>query len=154
MGTIPRRPVAPQPTSGPVADYTQQGSSDEQWTVLVADGDQRTLTAAQVAELYASGTVGFETLVWKDGIADWQAIPQTDAPAFGAREWAAPHDDAARSCGVDRRRLRRPLAWLAKRPLHDRRPRWPRAPKTAEPAAARARVAVGPPISSARRTKT
>jgi predicted Zn finger-like uncharacterized protein len=65
--------------SGPVADYTQQGASDEQWTVLVADGDQRTLTAAQVAELYASGTVGFETLVWKDGLADWQAISQTDA---------------------------------------------------------------------------
>jgi predicted Zn finger-like uncharacterized protein len=71
--------VAEQPPSGPVADYTQQGSSDEQWTVLVADGDQRTLTAAQVAELYASGTVGFETLVWKDGMADWQAIAQTDA---------------------------------------------------------------------------
>jgi predicted Zn finger-like uncharacterized protein len=65
--------------SGPVADYTHQGSSDEQWTVLVADGDQRTLSAAQVAELYASGTVGFETLVWKDGFADWQAISQTDA---------------------------------------------------------------------------
>ena len=65
--------------SGPVADYTQQGASDEQWTVLVADGDQRTLTPAQVAELYASGTVGLETLVWKDGLADWQAISQTDA---------------------------------------------------------------------------
>src|SRR5690348_11697559 len=65
--------------SGPVADYTQQGGSDEQWTVLVADGDQRTLTAAQVAELYASGTVGYETLVWKDGMADWTAISQVDA---------------------------------------------------------------------------
>jgi predicted Zn finger-like uncharacterized protein len=71
--------AAEQPASGPVSDYTQQGASDEQWTVLVADGDQRTLTAAQVAELYASGTVGFETLVWKDGMADWQAIAQTDA---------------------------------------------------------------------------
>src|SRR5262245_61099384 len=67
------------PASGPVADYTQQGGSDEQWTVLVADGDQRTLNAAQVAELYASGTVGYETLVWKDGMADWTAIAQVDA---------------------------------------------------------------------------
>ena len=71
--------VAEPPASGPVADYTQQGASDEQWTVLVADGDQRTLTPAQVAELYAIGTVGFETLVWKDGLADWQPIAQTDA---------------------------------------------------------------------------
>ena len=71
--------VAEPPASGPVADYTQQGATDEQWTVLVADGDQRTLTPAQVAELYASGTVGFETLVWKDGMGDWQAIAQTDA---------------------------------------------------------------------------
>jgi predicted Zn finger-like uncharacterized protein len=70
--------AAEPPASGPVTDYTQQGASDEQWTVLVADGDQRTLTAAQVAELYASGTVGFETLVWRDGMADWQAIAQTD----------------------------------------------------------------------------
>jgi predicted Zn finger-like uncharacterized protein len=67
------------PASGPVADYTQQGASDEQWTVLVADGDQRTLNAAQVAELYASGTVGYETLVWKDGMADWTAVGQVDA---------------------------------------------------------------------------
>ena len=71
--------VGEQPASGPVADYTQQGAGDEQWTVLVADGDQRTLSPAQVAELYASGAVGFETLVWKDGMADWQAISQTDA---------------------------------------------------------------------------
>jgi predicted Zn finger-like uncharacterized protein len=70
--------AAEPPASGAVTDYTQQGANDEQWTVLVADGDQRTLTAAQVAELYASGTVGFETLVWRDGMADWQAIAQTD----------------------------------------------------------------------------
>jgi predicted Zn finger-like uncharacterized protein len=70
--------MAEPPASAPVADYTQQGASDEQWTVLVADGDQRTLTAAQVAELYASGTVGFETLVWRDGMADWTAITQVD----------------------------------------------------------------------------
>jgi predicted Zn finger-like uncharacterized protein len=70
--------AAEAPSSAPVADYTQQGASDEQWTVLVADGDQRTLNSAQIAELYASGTIAFETLVWKDGMADWQAISQTD----------------------------------------------------------------------------
>jgi predicted Zn finger-like uncharacterized protein len=71
--------VADAPASAPVADYTQQGASDEPWTVLVADGDQRNLTAAQVAELFAGGTVGYETLVWKDGMADWTAIAQIDA---------------------------------------------------------------------------
>jgi predicted Zn finger-like uncharacterized protein len=71
--------VAEPPGSGPVSDFTQQGASDEQWTVLVADGDQRALNAAQVAELYKSGTVGFETLVWRDGMADWTAIAQVDA---------------------------------------------------------------------------
>ncbi len=67
------------PTSGPVADYTQQGPSDEQWTVLVADGDQRNLTAAQIAELYASGGIVYETPVWKDGMPEWLPIAQVDA---------------------------------------------------------------------------
>ncbi|HMI85178.1 MAG TPA: zinc-ribbon domain-containing protein [Polyangiaceae bacterium] len=78
-GNDPASATAEPAAVAPVADYTQQGASDEQWTVLVADGDQRTLTAAQVAELYASGTVGYETLVWKDGMGDWTAIGQVDA---------------------------------------------------------------------------
>jgi predicted Zn finger-like uncharacterized protein len=129
--------VAEQPGSGPVADYTQQGATDEQWTVLVADGDQRTLTAAQLAELYASGTVGFETLVWKDGMGDWQSVAQTDALRSvlenGPRPTMTPLETAASlpssappgpSAGTDEPASRMPAAPAAR-------------PKVAEPAAAR-----------------
>jgi predicted Zn finger-like uncharacterized protein len=66
------------PPQGQVADYAQ-GSTDEQWTVLVADDDQRTLTAAQAAELYVGGAINLETLVWKDGMTDWLPVAQVEA---------------------------------------------------------------------------
>jgi predicted Zn finger-like uncharacterized protein len=62
-----------------VADYTQQGPADEQWSILVADGDQRTLTVAQVAELFTGGSISYETPAWKDGMPDWLPISQIDA---------------------------------------------------------------------------
>src|SRR5258706_13010590 len=68
-----------QHPAAPAADFTQQGASNETWAVLVAEGDQRTLTAAQVSELFGQGTVNFETPVWKDGMADWLPIAQVGA---------------------------------------------------------------------------
>jgi predicted Zn finger-like uncharacterized protein len=128
--------MAEAPGSGPVADYTQQGSSEEQWTVLVADGDQRTLTAAQVAELYASGTVGYETLVWKDGFADWQAISQTDALRSvlenGPRPTMTPLEVAASMPSSAP-----PPAPPSESPASRRPPAAAARAKTAEPAAAR-----------------
>jgi predicted Zn finger-like uncharacterized protein len=56
-----------------VFDYTQQGSS-EQWTVNVADGDQRTLTVAEIVREYRAGVVNDETYCWKDGMSDWLPV--------------------------------------------------------------------------------
>jgi predicted Zn finger-like uncharacterized protein len=53
-------------------------AADDQWSVLVADGDQRTATASQVVELFASGVINSDTPVWKDGMADWLPIAQVD----------------------------------------------------------------------------
>ena len=53
-------------------DYA--GGSKEQWTVNVADGDQRTLTAAEIAREYTAGVVDDDTLCWKDGMDDWLPI--------------------------------------------------------------------------------
>jgi predicted Zn finger-like uncharacterized protein len=64
---------------GVVTEHSQQSGSDEQWSVLVADGDQRTVTSTQVLELYTSGTISLETPAWKDGMADWLPISQIDA---------------------------------------------------------------------------
>ena len=58
-------------------DYaSQQGG--EQWTVNVADGDQRTHDAARDRRRVPSGIVNDETYCWKDGMADW--LPLREIP--------------------------------------------------------------------------
>src|SRR5215467_2893455 len=44
-------------------DYAGQ---NEQWTVNVADGDQRTMTAQEIVTEYRAGVVNDETFCWKD----------------------------------------------------------------------------------------
>jgi predicted Zn finger-like uncharacterized protein len=67
------------PSDHPVADYTQQGANSEQWTVLVGEGDQRTVTAAEITRLYLGGEISYETPAWKDGMPEWLSISQIDA---------------------------------------------------------------------------
>ncbi len=62
-------------TSGAEAqafDYSSAGG--EQWTVNVADGDQRTMTQEEIISAYRSGVVNDDTYCWKDGMADWLPI--------------------------------------------------------------------------------
>src|SRR5687768_12788008 len=40
-----------------VFDYANQGGSGEQWTVNVADGDQRTMTPGEIVAAFKDGTV-------------------------------------------------------------------------------------------------
>lgn len=44
------------------------------WTVNVRDDDQRTMSAAQIAQAFAAGTITADTYVWRDGMADWQPL--------------------------------------------------------------------------------
>jgi predicted Zn finger-like uncharacterized protein len=62
-----------------VFDYTSQ-SANEQWTVNVADGDQRTLTVADIVREYRAGVINEETYCWKDGMSDW--LPVRDIEQF------------------------------------------------------------------------
>src|SRR3982751_6219970 len=50
--------------------------ADDQWSVLVADGDQRAVSIAEIVDLVASGVINAETPVWKDGMADWLPLGQ------------------------------------------------------------------------------
>lgn len=58
-----------------VFDYAQ---SNDQWTVNVADGDQRTMTPQEIAKEYAAGVVNDETYCWKDGMADWLPLREIE----------------------------------------------------------------------------
>ncbi len=62
---------------GDVFDYTAQ-SGTEQWTVNVADGDQRTLTSQEIVAEYRAGVVNDETYCWKDGMPDWLPLREID----------------------------------------------------------------------------
>ncbi len=67
---------APQEGGG-VLDFTGP-ASNEQWTVNVADGDQRTMLAAEIVKEYRAGVITDETYCWKDGMADWLPLREID----------------------------------------------------------------------------
>ena len=77
-----------------VFDYA--GQANDQWTVNVADGDQRTMTGQEIVAEYRTGVVNDETYCWKDGMADWLPLREIEqlfgavklAPAGGARSIA------------------------------------------------------------------
>jgi len=70
------QPQAEEAGETHVFDYANQ--SNEQWTVNVADGDQRTMTAAEIANEYRAGVVNEETYCWKDGMADWLPLREIE----------------------------------------------------------------------------
>ena len=53
-------------------------SGDEAWTILVGD-DQRTVSTAEISDLYVSGTISMETSAWKEGMPDWLPISEIEA---------------------------------------------------------------------------
>ena len=79
-----------------VFDYA--GQANDQWTVNVADGDQRTMTGQEIVAEYRTGVVNDETYCWKDGMADWLPLREIE-PLYGAVKLAprgpsaSMHDD-------------------------------------------------------------
>lgn len=59
-----------------VFDYAS--SSTDPWTVNVADGDQRTMTIAEISAEYKNGVITDETYCWKDGMADWLPLREIE----------------------------------------------------------------------------
>lgn len=82
----------PAPTPSYDGSPAQQDSTDEadtrilsdtggvavpggdEWTVNVAEGDERTMTTTQLAQEYARGALSNDTYVWKEGMSDWLPI--------------------------------------------------------------------------------
>jgi len=61
----------------------------ELWTVNVADGDQRTMTVAEIASARATGLIGDETYCWKEGMTDWVMLRDSEPLSSALREAAA-----------------------------------------------------------------
>jgi predicted Zn finger-like uncharacterized protein len=61
------------------AEGADGGGQDDAWTVNVADGDQRTMTDAEIIAAFQAGVIGNETFCWKDGMGDWLPLREIDA---------------------------------------------------------------------------
>jgi len=95
------------PASGEGTDAAH-GDTPGEWTVNVADGDQRTMTDQEIAAAFRSGLVNDETFCWRDGMADWAAlreIPElyatcTAGAGGGARALQGPSSGEVASADV------------------------------------------------------
>ncbi|MEO8875901.1 MAG: zinc-ribbon domain-containing protein [Polyangiaceae bacterium] len=54
------------------------GEGGSEWTVNVAEGDQRTMTTDELIDGYRTSVVTDETFCWKDGMADWLPLREID----------------------------------------------------------------------------
>jgi predicted Zn finger-like uncharacterized protein len=63
---------------GTAAAHADERDAQE-WTVNVAEGDQRTMKDEEVIAAYRSGTINEETYCWRDGMADWAALAEIPA---------------------------------------------------------------------------
>src|SRR6187431_226013 len=81
--------VAPA-TKDPLQPNAPAAPADVTFIVGFADDRQHPHTIAQIVELYGAGKIDDETLVWKDGMADWMSpldVPEL-AAAFRAKNLA------------------------------------------------------------------
>ena len=62
--------------AGQAVDWAQ--GAGESWTVNVADGDQRTMTAQEIADAFRQGVIVDETYCWRDGMADWLPLREIE----------------------------------------------------------------------------
>ncbi len=93
------------PAYGASDTAAQMGQGgDEAWTVNVGDGDQRTMTDAEIVAAYQGGVIGTETFCWKDGMSDWLPLREIETlvEACNATRMVpstAPQEDATRAHG-------------------------------------------------------
>ena len=90
-----------------VFDYASQ--SNEQWTVNVADGDQRTMTSQEIANEYRTGVINDETYCWKDGMADWLPLREIEQ-LYGAVKVGSGRGGSAEDISVPPQSIPQPAA--------------------------------------------
>lgn len=56
------------------AETADHGEAATEYSVDFGEGDQRSMTAREIAKAYESGSITAETYVWTDGFADWKLL--------------------------------------------------------------------------------
>lgn len=80
--------------AGPQAGSDLASTSPGGWSVMVGEGDQRSLTEAQIRELFRNGTIDDGTYVWRDGMPDW--VPMSEVPELAEALRAIDEDQPTR----------------------------------------------------------
>ena len=62
--------------------------SQDDWTVNVAEGDQRTMKEDEIVAAFVAGVVDDETYCWRDGMADWAPLREIPGLQAACREAA------------------------------------------------------------------
>jgi predicted Zn finger-like uncharacterized protein len=80
---------------GASAETNLAGQTSGEWLANVGEGDQRSLTAEQVVELYQQGVISDDTYLWRDGMAEWLPLASVSelSSLLPARAPAAPPDE-------------------------------------------------------------
>lgn len=66
-----------------------------QFTVDFGEGDQRTMTVAEIVAAYNAAQITQETYLWADGFADWKPLSEVDEVVAALGKTAAPAAPAA-----------------------------------------------------------
>jgi predicted Zn finger-like uncharacterized protein len=92
----------------PLSRYRAE-SPPAEWTVNVADGDQRTMTDDEVVAAFRASTIGAETFFWKDGMPDW--VPLREIGDLFRSCTAAPQASGSSQASAAPLAARGPSAW-------------------------------------------
>lgn len=73
------------------------GTTSTQYTVDFGEGDQRTMSVAEIVTAYNAGQITQDTYLWAEGFADWKPLSEVEdvvaalsPPAAAPSPWAAP----------------------------------------------------------------
>jgi predicted Zn finger-like uncharacterized protein len=88
---------AEAPAAAPEPPPAPSDSSAPMFSVLIAEGDQRDMSLADVVSAYNSGLVTADTFVWADGQTDWMPLGEVAAIVDALNAASAAVDEAARS---------------------------------------------------------
>ena len=79
------------PAADADTDALLEADAPAVWSVNLSDTDSRTMSVEEIVAGYASGLVSADAFVWKDGMADWVAILESElAPLLPVPPAAAP----------------------------------------------------------------
>jgi hypothetical protein len=85
--------MAEKTPTPPVAPHDDQ----DLWLVSYSDDDDREMSALQIAAALTRGEIDANTIVWRDGMAEWKAIAEVDVLKEQLQKVASPENARKRS---------------------------------------------------------